>query len=262
MSGKLLASMSDGRRIAILPVDHGLALGEVEGLEDPVAVAVHFAQASAIDGTLCSAPVAGRLEEAGWPEERLRIVTLDSALQGSDGSIRQVAVCDVATAKRAGCDGVKVLMAWEDGLGARAKVLRLVAKAVNSAKLLGVPLIAEPVAAGGLQRVEPSEVERRELEAARIAVEVGADIIKMRIWGTARFERFVANCPVPVVALGGGLSGGRSGVFDSIKRGMDIGLSGVFVGRNVWQRPGEEAVELMNEICGLVHSNVTSAERG
>ena len=255
MQGKLLEAMQEGRRVVILPVDHGLALGEVEGLEDPVGVALKFARETAIDGTLCSAPVGVRLRERGFPEEALVVLTLDSALQGNEGSIRQVAICSARTAKEVGCDGVKVLMAWEEGLEERAAVLRLVADAVAAGREEGLPVVVEPVAAGGTHRIEVAEIERRELEAARIAIEVGADIIKMRIWDTARFEKFVANCPVPVVALGGGLSGGSSGVLEVVKRGMDIGLSGVFVGRNVWQRPEEEALVLMNEICSLVHSD-------
>lgn len=259
MQGKLLEAMGHGRRVVILPVDHGLALGEVEGLEDPVGVALKFARETAIDGTLCSAPVAVRLRERGLSQEAFVVLTLDSALQGTDGKIRQVAVCSARRAKEVGCDGIKVLMSWEEGLEARATVLRLVADAVASGREEGLPVVVEPVAAGSTQRIEVAEIERRELEAARIAVEVGADVIKMRIWDTARFGKFVANCPVPVVALGGGLSGGSSGVLDVVKRGMDIGLSGVFVGRNVWQRPEEEAIALMNEICSVVHSDGAGA---
>ncbi len=255
MQGRLLEAMRDGRRVVILPIDHGLALGEVEGLEDPVQVGLKFAHETGIDGTLCSAPVAVRLRERGLPEEALVVLTLDSALQGTEGSIRQVGVCSARRAKETGCDGVKVLMAWEVGVEERAAVLRLVADAVAAGREEGLPVVVEPVAAGGTNRIEVAEIERRELEAARIAIEVGADIIKMRIWDTTRFARFVGSCPVPVVALGGGLSGGSRGVLDVVKRGMDIGLSGVFVGRNVWQREEEEAIALMNEICSVVHSD-------
>jgi DhnA family fructose-bisphosphate aldolase class Ia len=45
-----------------------------------------------------------------------------------------------------------------------------------------------------------------------------------------------------------------SSVLDSVKRGLDMGLSGVFVGRNVWQRPAEEALQVLSEICSLVHT--------
>ena len=254
MGARLTEAMSSGRRLVILPVDHGLALGEVEGLEDPVAVALRFARDTEIDGTLCSLPVSRRLDVAGFPDGAFKVITLDSALQGNDGRILQVPVCTAGEANLAGCDGVKVLMAWEEDLDARGQVLRVVADAVSTAHSLGLPVIAEPVASGGTQRAEAVELERRELEAARIALEVGADVIKIRIWDTERFRKFVSYCPVPVVALGGGLSGGSGGVLGSVKRGLDMGLAGVFVGRNVWQRPEEEAFALMNEICACVHA--------
>jgi class I fructose-bisphosphate aldolase len=260
VTNRLMGSLANGARIVILPVDHGLALGEVDGLEDPVQVALSFAQSSDIDGTLCSAPVARRLRDNGFPSSALVMVTLDSALQGMDGSIRQVPICSVKTAKAAGCDGVKVLMAWEEGLGSRAITLRVVADAVAAGQEEGLPVIVEPVASGAVQRLEAAEIERRELEGARIAIEVGADIIKCRIWDTPRFARFVKHCPVPVVALGGSLSGGSSSIRDSVKRGLDMGLSGVFVGRNVWQRPAEEALQMLSEICSFVHSGNTPAK--
>jgi len=253
MTSRLLDTMN-ARRVVILPVDHGMALGEVDGLENPVAVALRFASESPIDGTLCSVPVARRLRRHGFPEDALTIVTLDSALHGSDGSIAQVPVCTAETAAQVGCDAVKVLMAWEERLESRVATLKVVADAVAQGQKEGLPVIVEPVAAGGIQRVDAAELERRELEAARIAVEVGADVLKTRIWDTSRFARFVEHCPVPVVALGGGLSGGSRGVLDSVKRGLDMGLSGFFLGRNVWQRPEDEALQLMNEICASVHS--------
>ena len=246
MKTRFLDAMSNGRRLVVLPVDHGLALGEVDGLEDPVGTAVRFASRTDIDGTLCSRPVGERLHTAGFPTEAFMLITLDSALQGNDGRILQVPVCDPQRAASVvGCDGMKVLMAWEENLESRARVLRLVADAVAAGTSLDVPVLVEPVAGGESQRTERSEIERRELEAARIAVEVGAHVIKMRIWDSQRFRKFVGRCPVPVVALGGGLSGDRDSVLDSVKRGLDIGLAGMFVGRNVWQRPEDEALSLM-----------------
>ena len=64
-------------RILVLPVDHGMALGNVPGLDDPVALALDFLKVDGVNGILSSLPVARRLEEAGMSGEKLRIVTLD-----------------------------------------------------------------------------------------------------------------------------------------------------------------------------------------
>jgi len=252
---RLVEAFSAGRRLVILPVDHGLALGEVEGLEDPVGVGLRFLGSTDIDGVLCSLSVGRRLKGKGMSDGSLVIGTLDSALQGGDGNIKQVMVSSASAATELGCDGVKVLMAWAEPLENRAETLGLVAAAVNESHAEGLPVIVEPVAAGAIQFTAIEELERRELEAARIAIELGADVIKMRIWQTERFEAFVGACPVPVVALGGGLAGGLSGVVDLVRYAMTVGLRGVFVGRNIWQRPEAEALSLMKEVCRIVHSN-------
>jgi fructose-bisphosphate aldolase, class I len=243
----------DGR-IVVLPVDHGLALGMVDGLDDPVEVATDFLKLDGVvDGILSSLPVARRLGRSGMAEKVLRIVTVDSALHGVEGRVRQVRIATMEEAARAEVDAVKVLMAWEEELDSRARTLELVAASVEDAHRNGLPALVEPVATGPVEGLDPAELERRELEGARIAWEIGSDIVKVRVWDTPRFRRFVATCPVPVVALGGSLSGRSGDVIDTVKTAVDIGLRGIFVGRNVWQRPRPEALKLMEEISVVTH---------
>jgi fructose-bisphosphate aldolase, class I len=241
-------------RILVLPVDHGMALGNVPGLDDPVGLALDFLKLDGVNGILSSLPVARRLEAAGMSSDRFRIVTLDSALHGTDGRIWQVPVAKPQGVAQAGCDMAKVLMAWEDELSSRARTLSLVASLLEECHEAGLPILVEPVASGPTQRLDDGEIERRELEGARIALEAGADVIKMRVWSSDACRRFVSSCPVPVVALGGSLSGGSSDVVQTINTAMELGFRGIFVGRNIWQRPRPEGLALMETICKVVHS--------
>ena len=108
-------------------------------------------------------------------------------------------------------------MAWEDDLSSRARTLSLVASLLEDGHQAGLPVLVEPVASGPIQGLDEGEIERRELESARIALEAGADIIKIRVWGSEACRRFVSSCPVPVVALGGRLSGASLDVVETIK---------------------------------------------
>jgi DhnA family fructose-bisphosphate aldolase class Ia len=191
-------------------------------------------------------------------EEKLRLVTADSALQGPEGRIWQVAVTRAAAIAEQNCDAVKVLMAWEDDLESRARTLELVARLLEEGHHAGLPVLVEAFASGPTVALDDGgpddgEIERRELESARIAVEAGADIIQMRSWGSEACRRFVSSSPVPVVALGGAMSGESAQVVDTIKQALDIGMRGIFVGRNIWQRPRSEGLTLMETICELVH---------
>jgi fructose-bisphosphate aldolase, class I len=240
-------------RIMVLPVDHGMALGNVNGLDDPVELALEFLKLDGVNGILSSLPVARRLGQAGMGGDRFRLVTVDSALQGADGRIWQVAVTKAQDIADEGCDAVKALMAWEDDLSSRARTLSLVARLLEEGHQAGLPVLVEPVASGPIQGLDEGEIERRELEAARIALEAGADIIKMRVWSSEACHRFVSSCPVPVVALGGRLSGASLDVVETIKIALDLGFRGIFVGRNIWQRPRQEGLGLMETICEVVH---------
>jgi fructose-bisphosphate aldolase, class I len=240
-------------RILVLPVDHGMALGNVSGLDDPAELALEFLKLDGVNGILSSLPVARRLGRAGMSSDRFRLVTVDSALQGADGRIWQVAVTKADDVAEEGCDAVKALMAWEDDLSSRARTLSLVATLLEEGHQAGLPVLVEPVASGPIQGLDEGEIERRELESARIALEAGADIIKMRVWSSEACRRFVSSCPVPVVALGGRLSGASLDVVDTIKIALDLGFRGIFVGRNIWQRPRGEGLGLMETICEVVH---------
>jgi fructose-bisphosphate aldolase, class I len=253
VEAKLSRMFGSSERILVLPVDHGMALGNVPGLDDPVALALDFLKLDGVNGILSSLPVARRLEEAGMSGDKLRIVTLDSALHGTDGRIWQVPVANPQDVADRGCDAGKVLMAWEDELSSRARTLSLVASLLEDCHRACLPILVEPVASGPTQRLDEGEIERRELEGARIALEAGADIIKMRVWTSDAGRRFVSACPVPVVALGGTLSGGSSDVVQTIKTAFEIGFRGIFVGRNIWQRPRSEGVALMQSISEIVH---------
>ena len=184
-------------RILVLPVDHGMALGNVNGLDDPVELALEFLKLDGVNGILSSLPVARRLGRAGMSSDKFRLVTVDSALQGADGRIWQVAVTKAEDVADEGCDAVKALMAWEDDLSSRARTLSLVASLLEEGHQAGLPVLVEPVASGPIQGLDEGEIERRELESARIALEAGADIIKMRVWSSEACRRFALVLPCP-----------------------------------------------------------------
>jgi len=72
--------------------------------------------------------------------------------------------------------------------------------------------------------------------AARVAAELGADLVKTNYTGTpASFREVVSGCPVPVVIAGGPKMGSDMEVLRMIKDSIDAGGSGVSIGRNVFQ---------------------------
>src|SRR3954468_15076025 len=139
---------SDGRTL-VLPVDHGMTLGRVEGLEDPVA---------RVDGLL-DLPCDGLLMAPGLTrltadrfarrDAPARLLTLDTffrlpgetaAGSGLAGSVEQAA--------RLGADCVKLFMAWNVPSGERAATLARIAEVVRRAEEHEIPVMLEPIAVG------------------------------------------------------------------------------------------------------------------
>ena len=71
--------------------------------------------------------------------------------------------------------------------------------------------------------------------AARVAAELGADIVKCPYTGSKEtFRTVVEGCPVPVI-IAGGSKGTDVEVLQSIRDAMDAGAGGVSMGRNSFQ---------------------------
>jgi DhnA family fructose-bisphosphate aldolase class Ia len=72
----------------------------------------------------------------------------------------------------------------------------------------------------------------------RMAAELGADVVKTAYPTGASAEEFKAivdACFVPVIVLGGAAMGDDRGLLTMVRNAMEAGVSGIAVGRNVWQ---------------------------
>ena len=117
-------------------------------------------------------------------------------------------------------------------------------------ELLGLPVMAESIPGGWPQHVPwtPENVGR----GARIAIELGADIVKTMCPGpTAEFGEVVAACPGPVVALGGPKAASEDDVVEMAHGVVAAGGAGVAIGRNVWG--SDDPAALVRRLREAVH---------
>jgi DhnA family fructose-bisphosphate aldolase class Ia len=144
-------------------------------------------------------------------------------------------------AMQLGADAVAV-MAYP---GAREEhvTLHRLARLCTECDRIGLPVMAEVVPGSFAKTVEWSteNISR----GARIAVELGADIIKtMSPPSVGEMAAVVAACPVPVVALGGPKMESEDDLVALARGVVDAGASGIAFGRNVWGSPDPNAVVL------------------
>lgn len=245
----------DGRAM-ILPVDHGLMLGRVTGLEQPASLVAEAAGAGC-DGLLLSAGLArataATFAARGAPA---RLMTLDTTMGSGGDPGHATLIASVEQAVRLGSDSVKILMPWDTPDAARTATCRRIAAVVGEAERWQLPVMVEPIA---LSTPRGEDAVATELHGARTAMELGADIIKIAYPGSAQvMKSLTSELGLPVVILGGPKSSAAADVVRLVGEAMSAGAAGIVIGRQIWQREPAERQALMRVLVHLVHGRLST----
>ena len=248
----------DGRAM-ILPVDHGLMLGRVPGLEEPRAL-VEAASGAGCDGLLMSPGLArataGIFAARGAPARLLTVDTLLREDEQDPGAA--TAVASVQQAAALGADAVKLLMAWDVPSAEQMATARRIAAVVEEAARWDMPVMAEPTA---MRMPRDEKAVELEMHAARIAMELGAHIIKIAYPGSPELmESLTAELDLPVVILGGPRVSTAADLVRMVDEAMASGGSGIVIGRQVWQREPAERLSVMKALVEVVHRRLPADE--
>ena len=244
----------DGRAV-VLPIDDGFIAGPQGSLSDPTVLLGTIAPHQP-DGVLLFAGTLTR----HWPAlgTAAAIVNLTASTTHVTHT-RKVLCADVEGAVAAGAD----LVAVHVNVTSRHEgdMFRTLGTVVRQAEALGVPVFAimyprrEVGGAddnyGDMRQAAPERYSSLVAHAARIGVELGADVIKTPYTGSPEtFARVVdATRPVPVVIAGGPLRS-DSAILTAARGAVSAGARGVSFGRNVFQRDDP------SQMLGLLHCAV------
>jgi len=90
---------------------------------------------------------------------------------------------------------------------------------------------------------------------ARIGLELGADMVKVKYTGSPDSFRWVVQSahPTRVVMSGGPKTSTDKEFFSRVKDVMDAGAAGIAVGRNVWQR--SDPLSISNKLHQLIYGD-------
>jgi len=174
-----------------------------------------------------------------------RVVNLSTAGFGEWSFDRRVSV-SVRTAICSAADAVTVHASL--GTPGEAEMLRELVRAVGEAHDYGIPVIAAIYHRGASNLADGSQsLEQRTAHAARIALELGADVVKASYTGdSSSFATVVRACsPLPVLVAGGPYTSDSDVV--AIARGsFEAGAAGYCFGRGL-----THAVDLATVLRGI-----------
>lgn len=236
---------SDGRYV-VIPMDHGITIGAVEGLEDLEAT-VHAVTTGGADAVLTQKGVADRVHQtrgdAGY------IVHLNgSTVLGPDSDDKRL-TATVEEAIRVGADAVSIHI--NIGSAYEPDQLEDLASVTRTAHTYGLPVLAMAYARGpDVTEDDPDDVAH----AARVAEELDADLVKTTYTGDATsFEQVTAATTCPVLIAGGEPAGDRA-TLDAVAGAMDAGAAGVSIGRTVFQHRDPAAITAA--VAAIVHQDI------
>ncbi|HIP62938.1 MAG TPA: fructose-bisphosphate aldolase, partial [Archaeoglobus profundus] len=228
----------------IVPMDHGVTLGPIEGLTDMPKIinAVAEGGANAVVLHKGIVPIGHR----GYGKDIGLIIHLSGSTSLSPDPNEKVLVCTVEEAIKLGADAVSVHV----NIGSRTEAEQLKKLGMISKICMewGMPLLAMMYPRG--EHINQYD-EKAVALAARVGAELGADIVKTNFTGSVEsFKRVVEGCPVPVVVAGGPKMKNEADLFKMVEMAMDAGAKGVAIGRNIFQ--AENPTKMTKAIAMIV----------
>ncbi|WP_440765990.1 2-amino-3,7-dideoxy-D-threo-hept-6-ulosonate synthase [Natronorubrum sp. DTA7] len=232
----------------IVPMDHGITMGAVQGLKD-IESTIDGVTSGGADAVLTQKGIAPRVHE--HKNGKGYIVHLNgSTTIGPDEQDKRL-TGTVEEAVRVGADAVSFHI--NVGSDHEPDQLSQLSEVTANAERLGIPVLAMAYARGpGVDSEDPEALGH----AVRLAEELGADIVKTGYSGDAEsFQHVVESTRLPVVIAGGSKGTDRETV-EMVRGVMDAGGAGVSMGRSIFQHENPEAIA--TAVAGVVHHDLST----
>lgn len=233
---------SDNRTV-VVPMDHGVTIGPVKGLVNMQSI-VDKLLLGGVDAVVINRGIAKNVDtgNAGL------IVHLSGITVHCPDPNNKVQICSVDDAVRLGADAVSVHI--NVGAKQEAQMLSMLGKVACECDDYGMPLLAMMYPRG--PNIRDSHAVDVVAHAARLGVELGADIIKTNYTGDVEsFKDVVSSCHVPVIIAGGPKVETTRDVLQMVKDSITAGGAGLSIGRNVFQH--EDPTKIVKALSAIVH---------
>ena len=237
----------EDNRAVVVPMDHGVSIGPVKGIENMQQTVTRLLKGGA-DAFVLHKGIAKRVnvENAGL------IIHLSAVSNLTPNCQNKVQVCTVQEAARLGADAVSVHI----NIGAQDEcaMLTTLGRVADECDQYGMPLLAMMYPRG--PKTQNEHDATAVAHAARIGAELGADIIKTNYTGNAEtFKHVIEGCPVPVIIAGGPKSETTQQVLQTVYDSMKAGSAGLSIGRNVFQH--KNPTLMVKALVAIVHDDAS-----
>ncbi|WP_031481877.1 2-amino-3,7-dideoxy-D-threo-hept-6-ulosonate synthase [Maridesulfovibrio frigidus] len=237
-------------RTIIVPMDHGVSVGPIAGLEN-MRNAVDDMVAGGANAVLGHRGLV-RCGHRSEGQDCGLIVHLSASTSLSPTPNAKILVGTVEDALRRGADAVSVHVNLGDET--EMQMLRDLGEVSDKATSWGMPILAMVYARG--PKIKDEFDPEIVAHCARVGEELGADIVKVSYTGDPEtFGRVVDGVCIPVVIAGGPKLDSTQSFLQMVSDSISAGGSGLSVGRNVFQH--KNRVRLVEALSKVVHQDET-----
>ncbi len=262
-----------GGTLLILPIDQGLEHGPVDFFANPESLDPRYQYELARDGRFSAIALHIGLAEKYF-HEYAGEVPLILKLNGKtsippDTQAFSALTGTVEDAVRLGADAVGYTVYV--GSPAQDRDFRQLVDVRRDADRFGLPLIVWAYPRGEFVAKKGGRESLYAIDyAARVALELGADIVKvnypvasekdaespapyntMQLDPEQAFHKVVQSAGRALVLVSGGEKISDPELLAKVRSSMDAGATGIIFGRNMWQRPRGEALRLTRELHAI-----------
>ncbi|MEI6222518.1 MAG: fructose-bisphosphate aldolase [bacterium] len=256
--------------LLLLPLDQGLEHGPLNFLDNPAAADTNFQFKLAIEGNYSGIAVHVGLAEKYFPQYAGRI-PLVLKINGktnvpSDKKALSPLTATVADAVRLGADAIGYTLYV--GSPKQAQDFSQYLEVRREAEKYGMPIIMWAYPRGEAIDEKGGRDSIYAVDyAARVAEELGADIVKINVPKAAKpgmpesYVRFaegkteqqltdkvVASAGRTLVLFSGGSKVSDEDLLTKVESCMQAGATGLIFGRNMWQRPYDQALAISKKV--------------
>lgn len=236
--------VGEPKRCLLSPLDHGGWLGPVSGINRPRWIAEQVIAGGA--NALLISPGFAQAVEPVMPPDVGLVLRVSFTAGLSAQSTQETPIATLDTALRMDADAVAVSVFF--GRDGDIDIYRWLGELITASQPYGLPVVAEMMPPA--DRAFDAEAIAH---AARIGMEIGADIVKTNYCGNAEeFRQIVESVPVPIIIAGGPKTEHIS-TTEMVRDAVGAGAAGVAIGRRVWQ--SEDPREMTRQISRMLWGN-------
>lgn len=237
----------------IIPMDHGISIGPIDGIIDMKKTVNAVSEGGATAVLMQKGLIPYGHRTAG--NDVGLILHLSASTSIGSSSDCKVLVASVEEAIKLGADAVSIHV----NLGAESEpqMLSDMGKVSRDCSEWGLPLLVMAYARGPAikNQFDPEAVAH----CARVATELGADLIKVSYTGDIdTFRKVVKGALAPVLIAGGPKMSSDMEILNMVYDSIQAGGRGVSIGRNIFQHSNPKA--MTEAISGIVLKGMTVEE--